>query len=71
MAKGDLWVAKDSGMIVVDGERFFIHKGETRVADGHPMLKGNEDLFEKLTATFTVEDTTARPTQKRTAPKKS
>lgn len=61
MSDREILVARQDGMIVLDGERVFIHKGVTRVRAGHPLLEGREDLFEPLSVQYDVEDATARP----------
>lgn len=67
MAKDEIYVARDSGVIYdADGTPVVVHKGVTRIRSGHPLLEGNEELFEVLSVDYDVEDTTARPTQKRT-----
>lgn len=72
---GDILVANETGMIIVDGERYMIHKGVTRVRKGHPMIKGNEALFKPIDVHYDVEQATRAPGEKRgghrRAPKKA
>ena len=62
----DILVATDSAVILYEGERVPIHKGVTRVREGHPMLKGHEDLFKPIDVHYDIEDGTRRPGAKRT-----
>lgn len=62
---GTVWVAKESFVTEVDGERVVVQGGHTRVRDGHPLLKGREQSFEPLEVHFEVEQATAAPGEKR------
>jgi hypothetical protein len=70
MAKKDqLYVAKESGTIEIDGLPHFFEKGKTRVREGHPITKveGFENLFEPADASvaYDVEQATAAPGERR------
>jgi hypothetical protein len=70
MAKKDqLYVAKTSGTMEIDGVPYFFEKGKTRVREGHPITKrdGFENLFELVddNVTYDVEQATAAPGEKR------
>lgn len=62
---GKIFIARQSGLIILDGERVVVSAGHTRVREGHPLLKGNEEMFEPLTVHFDVENARANPGEKR------
>lgn len=72
MARGkpqvDIWVATET--FFAEGETSPIRKGETRVRDGHPLLKKYADYFEPADSNvhFDVEQATAAPGEKRGDP---
>ncbi len=57
----DILVARQSAVFTHDGERIVIHKGQTRVRAGHPIVEGREDLFEPLTVHYDVETARQEP----------
>lgn len=54
-----LYVAKQSFATEFEGTPVVIQKGNT-VEEGHPLLKGREDLFKLIEADFKCEDETER-----------
>lgn len=87
MSDSEIFVAKTGAVFDHDGERVVLRPGITRVAAGHPILRGREHLFEPLTVHYglepdepedetasdgsPVEQATARPGEKRTGTKRS
>lgn len=61
----DIYVAKDSGVIEVEGERVVVTKGQTRVRAGHQILADYPDLFEPIGVHFDVERATRAPGERR------
>lgn len=61
----NVYVAKKTAVLQVDGKRVTIRRGLTRVREGHPLLDGREDLFEPLTVHYDVEQASAAPGEKR------
>lgn len=68
MAQSDIYVANDSFTTVLDGVPIVVHKGQTRVRAGHPLLKGKAALFDLLTVQYDVEQATKAPGEQRAAP---
>lgn len=62
---GSVWVATESFVTDLNGERVVVQGGHTRVRDGHPLLKGHEQSFRRMEVHFEVEQTTAAPGEKR------
>jgi len=60
-----IFVPRDSFAVEIDGVRYVLHKGVTRVRQGHPVMVGREDLFEPLTVDLEVESATAAPGEQR------
>lgn len=63
--QGQILVAKESFSTVVDGVPVSVVAGQTRVREGHPLLKGREQFFELLTVHYDVEQATAAPGETR------
>jgi len=63
---GQIYVATSSFTANVDGEIVFVREGIDRVREGHPLLKGREELFAPLDVQYDVEEATAKPGTKRT-----
>lgn len=64
-----IFVARESFTITLDGVPTPVHKGRTRVREGHALLEGREHLFEPLTVQFDLpEQATAAPGEKRNTP---
>lgn len=75
MADGIL-VALDSAMIIYTDEngeqqRAYVHKGVTRVREGHPMLEGREELFGPIDVHYDVEQATRGPGERRAGRRKA
>lgn len=67
MSDGKILVARETFTAELDGSPVIVHKGVTRVREGHPLLKGREDLFELVddTVHYDIEQATAAPGEKR------
>lgn len=70
MARGRLFVAKETMHVDDRGTPVIIHKGE-RIREGHRFLKGREASFEEqsVDAKYEVEQATQAPGEKRGAEK--
>jgi hypothetical protein len=68
--KSDIYVATESFSIPIDGVVQQIHKGLTRVREGHPLLKAAPDYFAPIDTSvhYEMEQATAAPGEKRNAP---
>lgn len=62
---GKIYVATEDFVADLDGVPIEVHKGRTRVREGHALLKGREELFAPITVDFEVERATAAPGEKR------
>ncbi len=62
---GSIWVAKESFATNLDGAEITVLAGRTRVRDGHPLLRGREQFFERLTVHYEIEQATAAPGERR------
>jgi len=73
MAKGDIYVATESGTCDIKGRQYPFTKGVTRVRAGHELLKACPDYFELVSehVHYDVEQATAAPGEKRGAAAKS
>ena len=67
IAGGDIFVAKETGAVEFDGAPVMVHKGITRVRQGHLLLKRHPEMFEPidLSVHYEVEQATAAPGEKR------
>jgi hypothetical protein len=65
---GDILVATETFTCTVDGSPVTVHKGQTRVRAGHPILKGREMWFKVLDVQYDLEQATAAPGEVRGAP---
>lgn len=67
MAKSDIYVANETFSAEVDGTPVVVHKGQTRVRAGHPLLDGREALFDRVEdeVQYDVEQATAAPGERR------
>ena len=61
----DIYVATESGVFFAGGERYVVHKDQTRIRSGHPLLKRNGAFFKPLDVTYEVEDARQAPGGKR------
>lgn len=68
--KDSVYVATDSGSIELKGQTYSFTKGVTRVAGDHPLAK-IATLFEPAdeNLSYSVEQATAAPAEKRSAPR--
>lgn len=64
---GVVYVALETFSAEIDGSPQMVYKGQTRVREGHPLLKGREALFApvELSVDYDVEQATAEPGEKR------
>ncbi|TKG58892.1 Lsr2 family DNA-binding protein [Prauserella endophytica] len=60
-----IYVANESAVLYAGGQQYVVHKGVTRVRDGHPLLKRNSHMFKPLDVHYDVEQATAEPGEKR------
>ena len=68
MASSDIYVARESFSTDINGVPVAVHKGVTRVRDGHPLLRRYRQNFELLTVHFDVEQATQAPGEARGRP---
>lgn len=64
----DVYVARESFVTDLDGERITVRKGKTRVREGHPLLRGREHLFKPVDVQYDVETARQEPTPPPPAP---
>ena len=64
---GDIYIANQSFAADLDGSPIVVRKGETRVREGHALLKQFPEYFERADSKvhFDVERATAAPGEKR------
>lgn len=67
----EIYVANESGVLFANGEQYVVHKNQTRVRAGHPLLKRNAHLFKPLDVDYDVEDTREAPGQRRSGRRRS
>lgn len=63
--EGQIFQARESFTVDMDGSPITVVGGTTRVREGHPLLKGREHLFEPVTVHYDVEQATQGPGEKR------
>lgn len=61
----EVMIARDSGVVVVDGVEEFVRRGISRAHRGHPIVQAAPDLWEPIGVHFAVETTTAAPGETR------
>ncbi len=61
----EIYVARSSGVVKIDGKLHNYYGGTTRVRAGHPLLKAVPNGFEPLKLDYDVEQATAAPGTKR------
>ena len=68
-AEAPVWIATTSFVCTVEGRRYNVTAGTTRVASGHPVLQGRQHLFRRAddNLTFSVEQATDTPGERRGA----
>ena len=66
--KGDILVATETFTTTLDGAPVVVHKGQTRVRAGHPLVKGHEMWFKVLDVQYDTEQATSAPGEVRGAP---
>ena len=62
-----IFVARSSGVVKVDGKLTNYYGGSTRVRAGHPLLKAAPGAFIPMELDYDVEDASADPGRKRGA----
>ncbi|HEX7100002.1 MAG TPA: hypothetical protein VF377_12255 [Acidimicrobiia bacterium] len=66
-AAPEIYVARSTGVIKIDGKVVTYTAGQTRVRAGHPLLKAVPAKFKPLDLHYDLEDATATPGRKRGA----
>ena len=61
----EIYVARSSGIVKIDGQLHRYYGGTTRVRAGHPLLKAVPNGFVPMTLDYDVEQATAAPGTKR------
>lgn len=61
------WIATTSFVCTIDGRSYNVTKDQTRVAEGHPVMRGREHLFRRADdgLTFGIEEATDTPGERR------
>lgn len=62
-----IFVARSSGVVMIDGQIHRYVQGQTRVRAGHPLLKARPDKFVPLKLDYDIEQATAAPGERRGA----
>jgi hypothetical protein len=65
MAEGKILVATTSATFDHEGRRIWLRQGRTTAREGHPILKGRENLFKPLEVDFEVTEKPAAKPQAR------
>ena len=60
-----IFVARSSGVVKIDGELHHYYAGTTRVRAGHPLLNAAPGMFEPMRLDYETEDATNTPGRKR------
>ena len=61
----EIYVARSSGVVRIDGKLHNYYGGSTRVRAGHPLLKAAPNAFVLMQLDYEVEDATKNPGRKR------
>jgi hypothetical protein len=56
MAETGILVCRESFLTDWEGQRRIFSAGQTTIQEGHPILKGNEHLFEPFTVTYALPE---------------
>ena len=65
MTDDELLVARESFSCEIDGIKFVVSAGVTRVRADHPLVRGREQLFEPAGECVDLVQATAAPGEKR------
>ena len=58
---GDVLIATETFVTVLDGQEVTVHKDVTRVRAGHPLAEGHASSFKPLDVHYEWEDASSRP----------
>lgn len=61
----EIYVARSSGVVKIDGKIYNYYGGTTRVRAGHPLLKAAPNSFKPMELDYDIEDASATPGTKR------
>ena len=61
----EIYVARSSGVVKIDGKLHTYYGGTTRVRAGHPLLKAAPGAFKPMELDYDIETATKAPGQKR------
>jgi hypothetical protein len=56
MAETGILICRESFLTDWEGQRRIFTAGQTTIREGHPIVKGNEHLFEPLTITYELPE---------------
>jgi hypothetical protein len=53
---GAILIATETVLTTFEGENVYIYAGQTTVREGHPILKGREDMFIPVQVTYDLPE---------------
>jgi len=66
---GKIYIANTNAVVALEnGSYITLSKDQTRVREGHPLLKGNESMFRELDVHYDLEDARSAPEQPKAVP---
>ena len=65
--EAEIYVARSSGVVKIDGKLHNYYGGTTRVRAGHPLLKAAPGAFKPMELDYDIEKATKAPGEKRGA----
>lgn len=61
----EILVARQSGVVILDGVRYQIHRGRTTAHANHPIVRGREQMWRALTIDYAVDEAKAEAPKKK------
>lgn len=58
---GEILIATETVLTTFEGENVYIYAGQTTAREGHPILKGRENMFAPVPVTYDLDEPEPEP----------